>query len=63
MNFKYTESQGSEVSQDIWSGLDLTGCDSDSRRGFDFSQLNSLLLWPFLKQDKNTIFNGSVTFK
>ena len=36
-------------------------------QGFEFSRLNSLLLWAFSRQDKNLkvtgIINGSVTFK
>ena len=39
----------------------------DSQQGFEFSQLNSLLLWAFSRQDKmikmNGIINGSMTLK
>ena len=39
----------------------------DSKQGFDFSRLNSLLSWAFLQQDKKVkiigIISGPVTFE
>ena len=49
------------------AGFDLTGVIRDLQWGFEFSQLDSLLSWDFLQQDKNIkidgLINASVTFK
>ena len=37
------------------AGFNLMGCDCDSQQGFEFTQLNSLLSWIFLKCKKSRI--------
>ena len=53
--------------KDFLPGFDLKGRDRGSGRGFEISQLNSLLSWAFARQDEKIkiigMINGSMIFK